>query len=59
MVRVRGIKILGTGELSKKLKVTASAFSASAKTKIEAKGGTVEIFSAQAALNRPKPDCAI
>src|SRR5882762_3595971 len=29
-----GIKVLGTGELSKKLNVTASAFSASAKTKI-------------------------
>src|ERR1700678_2920336 len=38
-----GIKILGNGELSKKLAVSASAFSASAKTKIEAKGGTVEI----------------
>src|SRR5882757_2054342 len=32
------IKILGTGELSKKLTVVASGFSASAKTKIEAKG---------------------
>jgi large subunit ribosomal protein L15 len=40
-----GIKILGTGELSKKLTVSASAFSASAKTKIEARGGTVEIAS--------------
>jgi large subunit ribosomal protein L15 len=40
-----GIKILGTGELSKKLVVSASAFSASAKTKIEAKGGTVEIVT--------------
>jgi len=38
-----GIKILGNGELTKKLSVTASAFSASAKAKIEAKGGTVEI----------------
>lgn len=40
-----GIKILGTGELTKKLTVSASAFSASAKTKIEAKGGTVEVVS--------------
>ena len=40
-----GIKILGTGELSKKLTVTASAFSASAKAKIEAKGGTVEVIA--------------
>ena len=38
-----GIKILGAGELTKKLVVVASAVSASAKTKIEAKGGSVEI----------------
>ncbi len=44
-VKAAGIKILGTGELSKKLTVSASAFSASAKTKIEAKGGTVEIVT--------------
>ncbi|MDR3456374.1 MAG: 50S ribosomal protein L15 [Verrucomicrobiae bacterium] len=44
-----GIKILGTGELSKKLNVTASAFSASAKTKIEAKGGKTEVVSRKAA----------
>ena len=40
-----GIKILGTGELTKKLSVSASAFSASAKAKIEAKGGTCEVAS--------------
>jgi large subunit ribosomal protein L15 len=44
-----GIKILGMGELSKKLTVSASAFSASAKAKIEAKGGTVEIVGRKAA----------
>jgi large subunit ribosomal protein L15 len=44
-----GIKVLGTGELSKKLNVTASSFSASAKTKIEAKGGKAEIVSRKAA----------
>src|ERR1700677_1733494 len=44
-----GIKILGTGELSKKLNVSASAFSASAKTKIEAKGGKVEVVGRKAA----------
>jgi large subunit ribosomal protein L15 len=38
-----GIKILGTGDLTKKLTVIASAFSASAKAKIEAKGGTCEV----------------
>jgi ribosomal protein L15 len=43
--RSDGVKILGNGELSKKLSVTASAFSASAKAKIEAKGGTCEIIS--------------
>lgn len=35
-----GIKILGDGELTKKLNVTADKFSASARTKIEANGGT-------------------
>ena len=38
-----GVKILGTGELNKKLALTVSACSASAKMKIEAKGGSVEI----------------
>jgi large subunit ribosomal protein L15 len=39
-----GIKILGDGEISKKLSVSVHAFSASARAKIEAKGGTCEIF---------------
>ena len=38
-----GIKILGAGELTRKLSVSASAFSASAKAKIEAKGGSCEV----------------
>lgn len=38
------IKILGTGELTRKLSVTAHAFSKSAREKIEAKGGKCEIF---------------
>jgi len=42
--RADGVKILGEGELTKKLFVTANAFSASAKAKIEAKGGKCEIF---------------
>ncbi len=37
-----GIKILGRGELERKLTVKASAFSASAQTKIEAAGGSCE-----------------
>jgi large subunit ribosomal protein L15 len=40
-----GVKILGNGELTKKLIVSASAFSASAKTKIEAKGGKCEVVT--------------
>ena len=35
------LKVLGEGELTKKLKVTAAKFSASARTKIESAGGTV------------------
>ena len=42
-----GIKILGRGELTKKLTVTAHAFSASAKAKIEAKGGSCEVVRAR------------
>ncbi|HLX94836.1 MAG TPA: 50S ribosomal protein L15 [Verrucomicrobiae bacterium] len=41
--RADGVKILGEGELSKKLTVSAHAFSASAKAKIEAKGGACEV----------------
>lgn len=37
-----GVKILGNGELTKKLQVKVNAFSASAKEKIEALGGTAE-----------------
>ena len=39
-----GVKILGRGELTKKLNVQANAFSASAKEKIEALGGTAEVI---------------
>ena len=38
-----GVKILGNGELTKKLTVKASVFSASAKEKIEAAGGKIEV----------------
>ncbi len=38
-----GVKILGNGELTKKLNVEANGFSASAKEKIEAKGGSVKL----------------
>jgi large subunit ribosomal protein L15 len=39
-----GVKILGNGTISKKLTVKASAFSASAKEKIEAAGGKAEVI---------------
>ena len=39
-----GVKILGNGELTKKLTVQANAFSAGAKEKIEAIGGTAEVM---------------
>ncbi|PWT26104.1 MULTISPECIES: 50S ribosomal protein L15 [Butyrivibrio] len=39
-----GVKILGGGELTKKLTVKVNAFSASAKEKIEALGGTAEVI---------------
>ena len=40
-----GVKILGNGELTKKLDVKVDAFSASAKEKIEALGGTAEVVN--------------
>jgi large subunit ribosomal protein L15 len=40
------VKILGRGEISKKLTVQAHGFSATAKDKIEAAGGTCETLEA-------------
>src|SRR5579871_6569914 len=42
-----GVKILGTGELKRKITVKAHVFSASAKQKIEAAGGTAEVIEAK------------
>ena len=39
-----GVKILGNGDLTKKLTVKANAFSEGAKAKIEAAGGNVEVI---------------
>ena len=56
-----GVKILGDGELTKKLTVSAHAFSASARTKIEAKGGACEVVGSkpaapvETAAPAPKP----
>ena len=39
-----GVKIMGDGEITKKLTVKANKFTASAKEKIEAAGGTAEVL---------------
>ncbi|KRC64769.1 50S ribosomal protein L15 [Aeromicrobium sp. Root236] len=40
----RPVKVLGQGEITVKLQITANKFSASAKTKIEAAGGSVTVL---------------
>ncbi len=50
--RADGIKILGDGELTRKLTVAAHAFSASARSKIEAKGGTCETVGLKPAAHQ-------
>jgi large subunit ribosomal protein L15 len=51
------VKILGNGEISKKLTVKAHAFSASAKQKIEAAGGSCETLALkEPSTPAPKPD---
>ena len=47
---VKRVKILGDGELTRKLTVAAHAFSATAKSKIEGKGGACEVVA-----TRPAP----
>ena len=42
--QLAGVKVLGNGELTKKLTVKANKFSASAIEKIEAKGGKAEVI---------------
>jgi large subunit ribosomal protein L15 len=56
--RKHPVKVLGRGELSKKLTVRAHAFSASAKEKIEKAGGTCEVLEPRAARNPAEPDAA-
>ncbi len=43
--KAEGVKILGNGELTRKLTVSAHAFSASARAKIEGKGGACEVIA--------------
>jgi large subunit ribosomal protein L15 len=58
-----GIKVLGTGDLTRKLTIHAHRFSAQARRKIEAAGGTVAVIEVPApirpktkrAKNQPKP----
>src|SRR4030088_2604641 len=50
-----GIKILGDGELTRKLTVSAHAFSASARAKIEAKGGACELIKAKEHRSEAQP----
>jgi large subunit ribosomal protein L15 len=49
-----GVRILGTGELSKRLTVKAHHFSRSAEEKIKAKGGTTEVIPPPAKPKRNK-----
>lgn len=46
-----GVKVLGTGDLDKKLTVRAHAFSASAKEKIEKAGGKAEVIAEEQATS--------
>lgn len=48
--RRAGIKILGHGQLTRKLTVKAHAFSAQARAKIEAAGGTAEVIQTASAV---------
>jgi len=50
----RWIKILGNGELTRKLTVTAHAFSASAKSKIEKLGGSCQLVTPPASEATPE-----
>ncbi|HET6613591.1 MAG TPA: 50S ribosomal protein L15 [Kofleriaceae bacterium] len=52
------VKILGHGELSAALTVAAHRFSASARTKIEAAGGTVEVISTKP-VPQPSQEAAV
>ncbi len=48
------VKILGSGELSKKLAVSAHGFSRSAREKIEAAGGSITWLRGEPAVRKPK-----
>jgi large subunit ribosomal protein L15 len=46
---LKGLKVLGTGEISRKINITVVAISAKAKEKIEAQGGTVTMIEVRPA----------
>ena len=50
-----GLKILGTGELKRALKIEARIFSKTAAEKIQAAGGSATIVGAHAAGSEPRP----
>jgi large subunit ribosomal protein L15 len=57
LVQRRGarIKVLGSGEITKKLTVSAHAFSASAKSKIEAAGGQCVVLADRSVADGATP----
>ncbi|MDI9401608.1 MAG: 50S ribosomal protein L15 [Limisphaerales bacterium] len=54
-----GVKILATGELTKKLTVVADKFSATAQQKIEAAGGVCEVAPDKRKESKAKACCSI
>jgi large subunit ribosomal protein L15 len=56
----KGLKILGNGEVTRKLSVKAHMFSEAAKQKIEAAGGTIEVVQpfVPAPIKNPKKEAA-
>jgi large subunit ribosomal protein L15 len=55
-IRANGLKILGDGELNRKIAVTAHAVTQSARKKIEAAGGTIELIPAAVGGAQPRKD---
>ena len=56
--RQHPVKVLGRGEISKKLTVRAHAFSATAREKIEGAGGTCEVIVPRSSCSRAAADAA-
>src|SRR4051794_22612429 len=55
-IRANGLKILGDGDVNRKLTITAHAVTQSARKKIEAAGGTVELIPAKIGGAQPRKD---